>query len=64
LYFLAPSLAYKVDDLLLHEWRIKERVEVELEQVVDERDGPGPLLVPVPHEVIVTGGLEKRATVL
>ena len=46
---------YQVDDLLLHERRIEECVEVELEQVVDESDGPGPLLVPVPGKVVVTG---------
>jgi hypothetical protein len=45
--------AYKIDHFLLHERRIEECVEVELEQVVDESDRLGPLLVPVPHEVVI-----------
>ncbi len=48
---MAP--AYEADDLLLHERGVEERVEVELDQVVDEGDGPGPLLVPVPAKVVV-----------
>jgi hypothetical protein len=45
--------AYETDDLLLHERGVEERVEVELDEVVDEGDSPGSLLVPVPAKIVV-----------
>ena len=50
---LETSAGDKVDHLLLDGGRVEELADVELDQVVEQGDGPQALLLPLPGEVVV-----------
>ena len=54
---LEASAGQLSDHLLLHHGRVEERVERQLEEIVQQGHGLQPLGVPVPGKVVVFGSL-------